>query len=86
MKHNGKNKFVKIERIVGELLVVTGILIIFLYELYLFILFVLSDGFHFDTSILSVFLIVLGFAILFVSVFREQIFQSKKQRYKDVEK
>jgi len=84
MKHN--NKFIKIERIVGELLVVTGILIIFFYELYSFILFVLSDGFHFDASILSVFLIVLGLAILFVSVFREQIFKSKKQRYKDVEK
>ena len=90
MKHSGKdkkkNRYVHYERLIGELLVVLGVLIVFAYELHMFILYVKSDAFHLEPSFISVVLIAIGFIILFISVFREQLFVSKKQRYKDVEK
>jgi hypothetical protein len=86
MKPYPKDKYVLIERRVGEILVVTGVLLILIYELYSFFLYLKSDAFHFNSSVFSIGLIVSGLAILLISVFREQLFADKRQRYKDVEK
>jgi len=86
INNNKKTGYVYYERIIGELLVVLGVFIVFVYECYTFVLYLKSDSFHLEPSFVSVLLIAVGFLILFVSVYREQLFSAEKQRYKDVEK
>lgn len=85
-KNKKKLTFLQIERLLGEIFVVVGVFVIFCYELFVFVKYLTSDSFHFETSLISILFIVIGLAILIVSVFREQIFVSNHQRYKDVDK